>query len=239
MTATFNNNVYDEDENPLPSHITLTQAEYDALTTEEQNDANKMYFIPNGSDSHLIDLFYPVGSYYETSDTNFDPNNSWGGTWILEEAGQVHVSAGTGYTVNGANASSGAGNSDGGETTKSYTPAGSVSVSVANHTLVANEIPQHNHGSNTLTGGLNVLAWKGAGSSGIVSKGTHTLNKTASNGSSLGGVTYTITATHTHDNYGGGGAHGHAGSTGSFSGTATNINVMQPYIIVNRWHRTA
>lgn len=25
---------------------------------------------------------YPVGSYYETSDANFNPNNSWGGTWV-------------------------------------------------------------------------------------------------------------------------------------------------------------
>ena len=26
----------------------------------------------------LLNLFYPVGSYYETSDTNFDPNTKWG-----------------------------------------------------------------------------------------------------------------------------------------------------------------
>lgn len=31
--------------------------------------------------SPQIDLFYPVGSYYETSDASFDPNVSWGGTW--------------------------------------------------------------------------------------------------------------------------------------------------------------
>lgn len=29
----------------------------------------------------LIDLFYPIGSYYETSDSSFDPNTTWGGTW--------------------------------------------------------------------------------------------------------------------------------------------------------------
>lgn len=29
----------------------------------------------------LLDLFYPVGSYYETSDTDFRPNKTWGGTW--------------------------------------------------------------------------------------------------------------------------------------------------------------
>lgn len=51
--------------------------------------------------SALLDTFYPVGSYYETSKTTaqFDPNTAWGGTWELESSGQVHVSAGTGYTV--------------------------------------------------------------------------------------------------------------------------------------------
>ena len=40
-----------------------------------------------------------MGSYYETSDSTFNPNTAWGGTWSLETAGQVHVSAGTGYTI--------------------------------------------------------------------------------------------------------------------------------------------
>lgn len=31
----------------------------------------------------ILDVFYPVGSYYETSDTTFNPNTSWGGTWVL------------------------------------------------------------------------------------------------------------------------------------------------------------
>lgn len=47
----------------------------------------------------LCDLFYPVGSYYETSDSTFDPNTAWGGTWELEASGQFHLSAGTGYTL--------------------------------------------------------------------------------------------------------------------------------------------
>lgn len=29
----------------------------------------------------LVDIFYPVGTYYETSDANFNPNTAWGGTW--------------------------------------------------------------------------------------------------------------------------------------------------------------
>lgn len=27
----------------------------------------------------LLDMFYPIGSYYESSDPNFNPNISWGG----------------------------------------------------------------------------------------------------------------------------------------------------------------
>ena len=40
----------------------------------------------------LINLFYPVGSYYETSSTTFDPNTSWYGTWKLDSVGRVTVS---------------------------------------------------------------------------------------------------------------------------------------------------
>ena len=50
----------------------------------------------------LLDFFYPVGTYYETSDVDFDPNKSWGGEWELETEGQFHISAGTNYAVDGA-----------------------------------------------------------------------------------------------------------------------------------------
>ena len=33
----------------------------------------------------LLEVFYPIGSYYETSDANFNPNTVWGGTWVKEE----------------------------------------------------------------------------------------------------------------------------------------------------------
>lgn len=42
----------------------------------------------------LLDLIYPVGSYYETSDNSFDPNESWGGVWSLDTDGTVLVSEG-------------------------------------------------------------------------------------------------------------------------------------------------
>lgn len=36
----------------------------------------------------LFDFVYPVGSYYETSDTAFNPNVTWGGTWEQVESGR-------------------------------------------------------------------------------------------------------------------------------------------------------
>lgn len=39
----------------------------------------------------LLDFFYPVGSYYETSDTTFNPNTAWGGTWVEDTWGRVTV----------------------------------------------------------------------------------------------------------------------------------------------------
>ena len=68
----------------------------------------------------LIDVFYPVGSYYETSDKNFNPNISWGGTWKKDNSGVFLVSEDSSLTL---------GNT-GGEKT---------------HQLTINEMPRHRH----------------------------------------------------------------------------------------------
>ena len=49
-----------------------------------------------GAVSPILDTFYPVGSYYETSNANFDPNTAWGGTWVEDTAGRVLVAKDTG-----------------------------------------------------------------------------------------------------------------------------------------------
>jgi len=84
---------------------------------------------------NFLNLFYPVGSYYETQDATFDPNTAWGGTWELEEEGLVHIGAGEHYEL---------GNT-GGEAT---------------HTLTVNEMPNHTHtmfynGGSATTWGYN------------------------------------------------------------------------------------
>lgn len=35
----------------------------------------------------IVDLVHPVGSYYETSDTSFNPSTAWGGTWVEDTEG--------------------------------------------------------------------------------------------------------------------------------------------------------
>ena len=39
----------------------------------------------------LVDMFYPVGTIYQTTDANFNPNVSFGGTWVSWGAGKTIV----------------------------------------------------------------------------------------------------------------------------------------------------
>lgn len=151
--------------------------------------------------STILDIFYPVGSYYETSDTVFNPNDAWGGTWILETAGMVHVSSGTGYTVSGANSASGAGAKDGGEATHVLTAS---ETGIRNHT--------HTYSDYNTTYTLKTTNRK-PGTSTAVAYGTG------------------LTA--------GGGATTRTSNNPAAEANGAAHNNMQPYIVVNRWHRTA
>lgn len=50
---------------------------HDAVTMEDAVSV----MDANSTLRALFDFIHPVGSYYETSDTSFDPNVTWGGTW--------------------------------------------------------------------------------------------------------------------------------------------------------------
>lgn len=142
----------------------------------------------------LLDFFYPVGCYFETSDIDFDPNKSWGGEWELETEGQVHVSAGTGYAVSGA--------------TSNTTDGGASTV-----TLTENEMPSHKHTQDGHSHNTNL--W-------VVANRFGSGSRDASGAySGYGNEVWTSSSTPAIHNTGGGKAH----------------NNMQPYIIVNRWHR--
>lgn len=183
----------------------MTQTEATAGTvTDPRVIAPKV--LHDFAQSFVLDVFYPVGSYYETSDTSFDPNTAWGGTWVLETAGQVHVSAGTGYAVNGALTDS----SDGGEAT---------------HLITAGE------------SGQKALSISGGGHSHPV---TFYYRNTVAYNSGESARPYSADGSSSTTNWAsiasGTGTHTHSVSA---SNASTPISLMQPYIVVNRWHRTA
>ena len=63
------------------------------LDEEPQNKYDGwLYMIAEGEESlnfKTINLCYPIGSYYETSDSTFDPNTTWGGRWVLEAGDMI------------------------------------------------------------------------------------------------------------------------------------------------------
>lgn len=103
----------------------LTEAQYEEAKTNGAINDDELYMTPDNSDT-MLDLVYPVGSYYETSDTSFDPNITWGGTWELEVDGTVLVSK---STASGS---------------KFNVAVGTV-IGEETHTLTVNEMPSHTH----------------------------------------------------------------------------------------------
>lgn len=75
--------------------------------------------VNDASSTKLVDMIYPVGSIYMTTDATFDPSATFGGTWtqikdvFLLASGDTYTSGDTGGS--------------------------------ATHTLTANEIPSHTH----------------------------------------------------------------------------------------------
>lgn len=174
-----------------------------------------------GSTDQLLDIFYPVGSYYETSKSTseFNPNVAWGGTWELETAGQVHVSSGTEYSISGALTN----NSDGGNK-DAIIPYHNHGTSVTQPTFTT---PNHTH-TITYTGDASsALSGTSPADKGAVVRRTtsSSVNANWSTNSTGGGVGCNRTT--------------NVGVTVGYSGESVTNKNMPPYIVVNRWHRVA
>lgn len=144
----------------------------------------------------LLEIFYPVGSYYETSDANFNPNTAWGGTWVLDSKGRVTVGYDPGQTEFNS-----IGKTDGEKM----------------HQLTVSEMPAHYHSRIVF---YNNGEWTVGDGTGIGGKQTdsHSVfmtNVGASDNSEL--------------------SHYSTNAAGGYDAH----NNLQPYIVVNRWHRTA
>ncbi len=126
-------------------HVELTQAQYDALSQAEKENGS-VYFITDASPamSSLLDMFYPVGSYYETSNSSFNPNTAWGGTWVKDTAGRVTVGYDSSQTeFNSLGKTGGAKTHQhlvGESITNSNQIAGAAVVSLSNYTSTASSL---------------------------------------------------------------------------------------------------
>ena len=175
----------------------------------------------------MLPIFYPVGSYYETSDPTFDPNVEWGGVWELEASGNVHVSSGTGYTL---------GATGGSPYIQKHTHGFSV-PSVTNGSCTATSAGGHKHSPSngdafqTMPSGGDGLQRKNGSISG---SGYNIVYSTKASTR----VAYTNEVAghqHTVPN------HTHTVSGGSVN-AVKDVNAGEggnypPYIVVNRWHR--
>lgn len=195
--------------------------------------------------NEFLDMFYPVGSYYETSDSAFDPNVSWGGTWELESGGNVHIGAGGNYSIGGTGGAA--------EVTLTASQSGMPSHG---HSYSSPSVQDGGAISKTLTGSHSHPAtnsYKYAVYNSTKGLSERTFDSTGSAGSYKGPIVSDSSAGWYGHNYTGSAdvslslsvsAHSHTLSGGSVSdASAQNAssahNNMQPYIVVNRWHRTA
>ena len=152
---------------------------------------------------------YPVGSFY-FSQNSTSPATLFGGTWEQLEQGRVLLSQGTNY------------------------PAGSTGGE-ATHTLTVAEIPSHSHtrGTMNITGSINYVA-SGYGEENSKATGAFIANKwyKTSGYNNIGGSGTLIEDLQLNA------ANSWTGET-SEEGESQAFNVLQPYISVYIWKRTA
>ena len=125
--------------------------------------------------------------------------------------------------------------STGGGTTSSFTPSGSVSVTVNNHTLTTSQIPSHNHSASTSVSGTVTLSnlknqFVASPGSGVIMR--QWSNNASPTSSSTAYTSFSGSGSTSIGNTGGGGGHNH-GASGSFSGSSGSVNILGPYISLN------
>ena len=171
-----------------------------------------------GGGASVLD-FYPVGSYYETSDGDFDPNTAWGGTWEKDSAGRVTVAQDTSTvefgTVGGIGGSK------------------SIQAHTHSHSLT---LPSHTHKTNNPSENDQFLVTASDGASigrRTIKNGTGTsYTNNVHSANVIARVSYTGVPTSS--------SYSITGSIGAVSGVTTgDSGNLQPYVVVIRWHRIA
>lgn len=116
-----------------------------ALEFKNYPDTTTPYTATNMNNMQklLVNMIYPVGCYFETSNSEFDPNTTWGGTWELDQSGTVLVSK--------SNVSDSKFNDD----------VGTV-VGEEEHVLIEEELAKHRHDTR-YAGGTYATGGQGSG----------------------------------------------------------------------------
>ena len=232
----------------------------DATTYENPKDVEKDTFvrIGNGYSSilqdsiiqkNMLDMFYPVGSYYETSNSSFDPNVSWGGTWENMNDGTVLISEGAYWNTTAAQPGEKIGN------VQTWLKINQIPSHTHSVNITAKSSGSHNHtfsGTTSNTTHAHNLYHKGRmlywdsdlpDSPGKLAFGTNDNTgtniqltwdtKTATDGNHSHTYNGTVTSNGAH-------THSVSGTTGSAGQSSPSpVNLYQPSLVVCRWHRTA
>lgn len=196
--------------------------------------------VTERSVKQLIDIIYPVGTYYETTNNNFNPNTAWAGTtWTKITDGRVLIAGGGDYTVG----------SNYGEKTHKITTS---EMPVHKHTATAASNGDHTHGPGTykITGKIKTNDDNEAftyadnwTNTGALSIGDRITEHASVEGTGTGSAYNSLSLTADKDHGWSGasasnGAHSHTVTVGN-TGSGTAMSLVQPSKAVARWLRTA
>lgn len=177
--------------------------------------------LSNAIKKQIALLAHPVGEYYWTSNTNFNPNTEWGGTWQRIQDGRVLISNNSSHSV---------GSTGGSETV----------------TLSLSQIPSHSHphthkhkhsrGTMNIEGTFdgNVDDGNSAKTGAFYNTGTGFVGSNGNDEARGGVIGFDAKRSWSgHTNYDETSASAHA------QGGGQAHNNMPPYRVAVCWHRTA
>ena len=198
--------------------------------------------VTERSIKQLIDIIYPIGTYYETTDNTFNPNTAWAGTtWQKITDGRVLIAGGGDYTVG----------SNYGEKTHKITVA-EMPAHKHNASTASNGNHTHKRGSMEITGSITSTDHTGdykealTNSDQITSSGALSVanrvdvagfNKKDEDNASYRTINFKASDGWTGETESKG-AHNHDVTVGN-TGSGTAMSLVQPSKAVARWLRTA
>lgn len=110
----------------LNTKVTTNTSNISSLNTKVDNNTSQILSLHSILDAYWKTL-YPIGSIYISTNSNFNPQTSWGGTWVKTADGRCLIGANSTYPLG----------STGGSTTHSH--------NTKDHTLTTEEMPAHVH----------------------------------------------------------------------------------------------